>query len=198
MTFTSPEIETDAHEKSVVDLILNARTGGVEVAMSDSGGHIMNVGLANHEVTPRPYRFTRMMAPYLDRFDMTSDVDWETGQFDIRNLDTTVSVGQQEVPVEWRDENPIAAVVETFGVWQIPTDDNGRFIQLTAYSPSIEQKVNMVFSAASSGTPIGTHCRGCTPHCTRNPRLDRSAALIHEFHILVDSPSGGATPKAVG
>lgn len=134
--------------------------GGIEVTMSDSGEHIMNVGLANHEVTPHLYRFTRMMTPYLDRFDMTSDVDWETGYFDIRNLDTTVSVGQQEFRVEWRHENPIAAVVETLGVWQIPTDDNGRFIQLIAYSPSIEREVNMVFSAASSDTPMGLTVAG--------------------------------------
>lgn len=86
ITFTSPEFETEADEQPLVDLIANARTGGVEVTMSDSMEHIVNVGLANHGVIP-----------YLHRSDMTSDVDWETGYFDIRNLDTTVSVGQQEI-----------------------------------------------------------------------------------------------------
>jgi len=78
----------------------------------------------------------------------------------MRYLDTTVRVGRHEFPVEWRDENPIAAVVETFGVWQIPTDDNGRFIQLIVYGPSVEREVNMVFSAASSDTPMGLTVAG--------------------------------------
>lgn len=62
--------------------------------------------------------------------------------------------------MEWRDENPIAAVVETSGVWQVSIDNNGRSIQIIAYSPSIEREVNMEFGAASNDIPMGLTVAG--------------------------------------
>lgn len=149
-SFESPEVDLDTEELGLGDLLSKVRPGDVEVTMSDSVEHITNVGLADYEITPCFYRFNR-----------TSDLDWEHGLFDIPDLGTSVEVGRQQLPSEWFDESPIATMIlETWGVWQISTDDTGRSIRILAYSPSTERQANTMFSAASSDVPVGLNVDG--------------------------------------
>ena len=149
-SFESPEVDLDTEESGFDDLLSKVRAGDIEVTMSDSVEHIMNLGLASYEVTLCFYRFNR-----------TSDVDWEHGLFDIPDLGTSVEIERQQLPSEWFDESPIATMMlETGGVWQISTDDTGRSVEILAYSPSTERQVNTMFGAASSDVPMGLNVDG--------------------------------------
>jgi hypothetical protein len=138
--FSSPARDDFAEDVSLFEMIARAGTSGVEVTMSDSMRTIMSEGLDSLDATP-----------FLYQYKEGGGVVWENGYFDVPSLNLYLSIGQQTLPIEWRQSNPIALVEETSGAWQVgfKADSDGDGFQIVAYSPSIEREVNILFGPRS-------------------------------------------------
>lgn len=134
---SSPAREGSVEDVSLSEMIAQVRASGIDVTLSESMRVIVTEGLDGLDATPFLYQFWQ-----------GEGVAWENGYFDVPSLNLYLDIGQQDLPSEWLDGNPIAFVEETWGVWRVSISRRSPDrIEIVAYSPSIERQVRIGFAS---------------------------------------------------